>query len=70
MKLLSLAAALCVSPTRTAEQGDEDGASWCRMSVVDGVELHVRDGSTAAHPSAMVAMREAIRAALGREDVR
>lgn len=50
----------------------EDGgpATWRRIAVSDGVELHVRDDSPAAHESGMVALREAVRAALGREDLR
>jgi hypothetical protein len=44
--------------------------SWRRVPVADGVELHVRDDSPAARDEAIVAMREAVRAALGREDIR
>lgn len=50
---------------------DDDGpAQWRRLTVADGIELHVRDDSAAARPAAMIAIREAVRAALGREDVR
>jgi hypothetical protein len=38
--------------------------------VADGIELHVRHDSVAAHDDAIVAIREAVRAALGREDLR
>lgn len=51
-------------------QDDEPDASWRRISVADGIELHVRQDSPAATESAMVALREAVRAALGREDIR
>jgi DNA-binding transcriptional MerR regulator len=47
----------------------DDGAAplaWRRLPVADGIELHVRDDSPAAHDDAMVAMREAVRAALSR----
>jgi DNA-binding transcriptional MerR regulator len=56
----------------TAIGGGEDTepATWRRISVVDGIELHVRDDSPAARESALVALREAVRAAMGREDMR
>jgi hypothetical protein len=38
--------------------------------VADGIELHVRNDSPAATDAALVALREAVRAALGREDIR
>ena len=67
----SLEAALGATvQTLASNSDDEPGASWRRMAVADGVELHVRSDAPAARDEAMVAMREAIRAALGREDVR
>lgn len=67
----SLAAALGATiETRKAATDDESSASWRRMPVADGVELHVRDDSPSARDEALVAMREAVRAALGREDIR
>jgi len=67
----SLEAALGATvQTLASNADDEPGASWRRMAVADGVELHVRSDAPAARDEAMVAMREAIRAALGREDVR
>jgi DNA-binding transcriptional MerR regulator len=67
----SLAAALGATiETRKAAADDERTASWRRLPVADGVELHVRDDSPAAREDALVAMREAVRAALGREDIR
>jgi DNA-binding transcriptional MerR regulator len=67
----SLAAALGATiETRKAAADDERAASWRRLPVADGVELHVRDDSPAARDDALVAMREAVRAALGREDIR
>jgi len=67
----SLAASLGVAPVdgrRPME--DEQPLSWRRVPVAEGVELHVRDDSPVAREDAIVAMREAVRAALGREDVR
>jgi hypothetical protein len=49
--------------------GELDGV-WRRVHVADGIELHVRDNSPASSSSAVVAIREAVRAALGREDIR
>ena len=67
----SLAASLGATvETRHQPADDESAASWRRVSVADGVELHVRDDSPASRDEALVAMREAVRAALGREDIR
>jgi DNA-binding transcriptional MerR regulator len=67
----SLAAALgaTVETRRQATDGDAS-ASWRRVAVADGVELHVRADSPASRDEALIAMREAVRAALGREDIR
>ena len=54
-----------------ARTGDDDQPlSWRRVPVADGVEIHVRDDSPAARDEALVAMREAVRAALGRPELR
>jgi DNA-binding transcriptional MerR regulator len=67
----SLAASLGTTvQTRGEATDDESAPSWRRVSVADGVELHVRDDSPASRDAALVAMREAVRAALGREDIR
>ena len=67
----SLAASLGATvETRRQALDDEPPPSWRRMAVADGVELHVRDDSPASRDAALVAMREAVRAALGREDIR
>ena len=67
----SLASALGATvETRKAASDDEPSLSWRRLSVADGVELHVRDDSPASRDEALVAMREAVRSALGREDLR
>jgi DNA-binding transcriptional MerR regulator len=65
----SLAAAL--GAHTDSRPGHSEGApatNWRRIAVADGVELHVRDDSTAAHESSVLAMREAARAALARDD--
>ena len=67
----SLAAALGATIETRRQATDEDvTASWRRVPVADGVELHVRDDSPVSRDEAVVAMREAVRAALGREDIR
>lgn len=54
-----------------AVQNDNIAAvSWRRIVVADGIELHVRDDCPAARGDIVAAMRESVRAALGREDVR
>jgi DNA-binding transcriptional MerR regulator len=67
----SLAAALGATvETRKQATDDEPSLSWRRVAVADGVELHVRDDSPSSRDEALMAMREAVRAALGREELR
>jgi DNA-binding transcriptional MerR regulator len=66
----SLAPALGARADVIAAQDDQGPLSWRRMVVADGIEIHVRDNSPAASDDALVAMREAVRAALGRADIR
>jgi DNA-binding transcriptional MerR regulator len=67
----SLSAALGATvETRNQANDDEPPLSSRRLPVADGVELHVRDDSPASRGEALIAMREAVRAALGREDIR
>jgi DNA-binding transcriptional MerR regulator len=67
----SLAAALGATvETRRQATDDDVAVSWRRFHVADGVELHVRDDSPSSRDEALIAMREAVRAALGREDIR
>ncbi len=47
----------------------EGPATWRRLHVSDGVEIHVRDDSPAARDSVLLAMREAVRGAVGRADL-
>lgn len=66
----SLAPALGVGADTAVSHDDDAPATWRRLAVADGIELHVRHDSPAARDSALIAIREAVRAALGREDVR
>jgi hypothetical protein len=52
--------------------GQDDGTvkQWKRVPVADGIELHVREDIPASRDDALLAMRESVRAALGREDIR
>jgi DNA-binding transcriptional MerR regulator len=63
----SLSPALGVSDGAALGRRAEEGpATWRRMPVAEGIELHVREDSTLATDDALAAMREAVRAALGR----
>lgn len=63
----SLAAALGATAETRRGNADGDGpSSWSRVIVADGVELHVRDDSPNAGEESVLAMREAVRSALGR----
>jgi len=53
----------------TPRESDEP-FRWRRLPVAEGIELHVRDDSPAARDEALLAMREAVRAALGRAELR
>ncbi|HEX5831851.1 MAG TPA: MerR family transcriptional regulator [Gemmatimonadaceae bacterium] len=64
----SLAPALGVGADAAAlaDRSDDGPRAWHRVPVAEGIELHVRDDSPAARDATLVAMREAVRAALGR----
>jgi hypothetical protein len=66
----SLAPALATSADQGAMAGTDQPVGWQRIVVADGIEVHVRDDSPAANHSTLVAIREGVRASLGREDVR
>lgn len=66
----SLAPALGHGADLAVAHDDEPDPVWRRVTVTEGIELHVREDLPAARESAIVAMREAVRAALGREDIR
>ena len=62
----ALEPALVTRADTVAQRDDDPIAAWRRVPVADGVELHVREDSTAARGDAVIAMREAVRAAIGR----
>ena len=64
----SLAPVLLTGRPGAAELDDESPSSWRRVPVAEGIELHLRVDSLAAKDDTVVALREAIRAALGRSD--
>ena len=66
----SLAPALLSGADTAVDREDGNPHSWRRALVADGIELHIRDDSPAAREDAVIAMREAVRAALGRSDIR
>ena len=66
----SLAPTLGIGADVTALRDKDSAAAWRRVNIADGIEIHVREDSPAARESSLVAMREALRATLGREDVR
>lgn len=66
----SLGPALGTGADQQVRHDDDAPSIWRRLTVADGIELHVREDSAAARPSTMIAIRESVRAALGREDVR
>src|SRR4051812_46056512 len=52
--------------TRRSHADSEGPSSWRRVVVADGVELHIREDSANAGDDSVLAMREAVRSALGR----
>lgn len=66
----ALAPALSVGADVTAKQDGDAPGEWRRITVADGIELHVRRDVGASRDEALVAMREAVRAALGRAELR
>jgi len=66
----SLAPALGIGADEAARHDEDTPAIWRRVSIADGIERHLREETPAAQEPAVVAMREAIRAALGREELR
>ncbi len=66
----ALAPALGSGADRAPAPAENGMGSWRRIQVADGIEVHVREDSPAARDQAVLAIREAVRAALGREDVR
>lgn len=66
----SLAPALGLGADAAARHDDDPIPVWRRVSVAEGIELHVREDTPASSEAAVLAMREAVRAALGREEFR
>jgi DNA-binding transcriptional MerR regulator len=66
----SLAPALGAGADQAIARNDDGPVSWRRIRVAEGIELNVRHDSPASREDALVAIREAVRAALGREDLR
>lgn len=66
----SLAPALGNGADAAVARDDDAPAVWRRLLVAEGIELHIRSDSVAAREGTMIAIRESVRAALGREDVR
>ena len=64
----SLAPVLLTGRPGAAELDDESPSSWRRVQVAEGIELHLRADSPAARDDTVVALREAMRATLGRSD--
>ena len=66
----SLAPTVGNSADKSVLSGSDEPVSWIRIAVADGIELSVRSDTPASDEAALVAMREAVRAALGREEHR
>jgi DNA-binding transcriptional MerR regulator len=62
----ALAPVLGAAPAPAATEDGALGAPWRRAHVADGIELHVRADSPAARDDILMAVRDAVRAALGR----
>jgi DNA-binding transcriptional MerR regulator len=60
----SLAPALSLSAEPVQKNGNPV-AAWRRITIADGVELHVRDDSPAAEDDTVVALRDTLRRQLG-----
>jgi hypothetical protein len=66
----SLAPALGAGAWEAVEHEDSEVNTWRRVVVADGIELHIRDDGPASHEDAVIAIRESVRAALGRYELR
>ena len=61
----SLAPALMLQADPSTPRAEPTVGAWRRLTVADGIELHVRDDSPAAADDRLVAMRQALRESLG-----
>jgi DNA-binding transcriptional MerR regulator len=66
----ALAPALSAGPEGAQAPAPDAEGVWHRVPVANGIELHVREDSPASRREAIVAIREAVRAALSRADIR
>jgi DNA-binding transcriptional MerR regulator len=66
----SLAPALGAGSFEAVSNDDNAPDIWRRVVVADGIELLIRDDGPAAREDAVIAIRESVRAALGRNDIR
>ena len=63
----ALAPALNSASDQAVLSHSDEPVAWRRVVVADGIEVHVRADTDAARESTIVAMRDAVRAALGRD---
>jgi DNA-binding transcriptional MerR regulator len=63
----SLAPALGAGSHAAVASDEAEPGIWRRVVVADGVELHIRDNVAASREESVIAMRDSVRAALGRE---
>jgi DNA-binding transcriptional MerR regulator len=61
----SLAPSLSLQTDAVAKTSGNPVASWRRITVADGIELHVRDDSPAAEDDTLVSLRDTLRRQLG-----
>lgn len=66
----SMATALAAGVQQAAQHDGDAIVSWRRVPVADGVELHLRDDPMLTREESIVALREAVRTALGRAEAR
>lgn len=62
----SLERVLSAKADLAVARDDDPIAVWRRIQVAEGIELHVREDSVGSRGDTIIEMREAVRAALGR----
>jgi DNA-binding transcriptional MerR regulator len=65
----ALLPALSLGTATVAADPRDTPVGWRRLAIGDSVEVHVRDGSPAARDVVLAAIRDAVRAAIGRTDL-
>jgi DNA-binding transcriptional MerR regulator len=63
----ALAPTLTMHAPATAPDDDAPAVSWRRVTVANGIEIHVRDDTSAAREDNVQAMRVALRAVISRD---